>query len=366
LTVAGGTLNIGGQLSCLTTSTAIWITGGQVTVTNNNVFAGQIVISNGTFLATDLFLGNSELGTITVAGGTLAMASGGNGLIVGGNGGTGTVWLTSGQVIATAGTMSVGGLFSPAYGRLVASNGSVQAGTVLLGAQSGGAGTFTIAGGVHTVYSSLVLGGDECMGGTGVLNVAGGQLFVTNAAHNAVLDVETGTLSVNGGYVQADMIILSNSCAHYVFTSGTILYRSAVLDPKRDDDGDGIPNGYEIAYGLNALDPINATKDTDGDGMSDLEEYLTGTDPTNSASYFHIVSTTQEGNNIRVKWTTVGGHTNRVYVSTGVAGGGYTNSFGNLSPFIIIPGTGASTTNYLDVGGATNVPARYYRIGLIP
>ena len=100
--------------------------------------------------------------------------------------------------------------------------------------------------------------------------------------------------------------------------------------------------------------------------MSDLEEYLTGTNPTNSQSYFHIIAVTREGNNNRITWATVGGHTNRVYVSSGVADGSYTNNFGNLSPFIIIPGSIATTTNYLDVSSATNVPARYYRIRLIP
>jgi hypothetical protein len=367
LTVAGGGLNvIGGDLTCIGPGTALWLTGGQVTVTNGNAFAGQIAISNGTFMAHDFFIGNSGFGTVTVAGGAVVMTSGGNGLVVGNGSATSTVWMTGGKLVATNAVISVGGLFSPATGNIIASNGTVQASDVLLGAESGGAGTFTVAGGVHSIYSSLVLGGDFCVGGTGVVNVSGGQLFVTNAAHDAVLDVETGTLNVNGGYVQADIIILSNSCAHYAYSSGQIVYGNAFLNPNRDDDGDGIPNGYEIKYGLNALNPENATLDTDGDGMSDLAEYLAGTDPTNPASVFRITSVVRTNNNMRITWTTVGGHTNRVYVDTGATNGSYDGVFGNLSPFIIIPGTNASTTNYIDVGGATNVPARYYRIRLIP
>jgi len=44
--------------------------------------------------------------------------------------------------------------------------------------------------------------------------------------------------------------------------------------------------------------------------------------------------------------------------------GSYLNTFTDLSPVISVPGLGESTTNYLDVGGATNTPSRYYRVRL--
>lgn len=46
-----------------------------------------------------------------------------------------------------------------------------------------------------------------------------------------------------------------------------------------DTDGDGIPDGWEIAHGLNPLDPSDANADPDGDGYSNLEEYLRASDP---------------------------------------------------------------------------------------
>jgi hypothetical protein len=46
--------------------------------------------------------------------------------------------------------------------------------------------------------------------------------------------------------------------------------------------------------------------------------------------------------------------------------GSYTTNFIDLSPFIIIPGSGDASTNYFDIGGATNIPSRYYRVRLVP
>ena len=48
-----------------------------------------------------------------------------------------------------------------------------------------------------------------------------------------------------------------------------------------DSDNDGIPSWWERRYGLNENDPSDAGKDKDNDGLSNLNEYLKGTDPTN-------------------------------------------------------------------------------------
>jgi hypothetical protein len=46
-----------------------------------------------------------------------------------------------------------------------------------------------------------------------------------------------------------------------------------------DTDNDGMPDTWEQRYGLNPLDPTDATLDPDHDGLTNLEEYQAGTDP---------------------------------------------------------------------------------------
>ncbi len=79
---------------------------------------------------------------------------------------------------------------------------------------------------------------------------------------------------------------------------------------------------------------------------------------------FQISSIVKQGNNILLTWTTFGGTTNVVQVASSAAGGGYSNNFLDLSPMIGVP-LGVTSTNYTDIGGATNGPTRYYRIALV-
>jgi hypothetical protein len=96
--------------------------------------------------------------------------------------------------------------------------------------------------------------------------------------------------------------------------------------------------------------------------MDNKKEYLTGTIPTNSASYFHITSILRTNNNLRVSWMTGIGRTNALQVAAGSSGSYSTNNFIDI---FTVTNTIGTTTNYLDVGGATNKPSRYYRVWLV-
>ncbi len=48
--------------------------------------------------------------------------------------------------------------------------------------------------------------------------------------------------------------------------------------PRKDSDGDGMPDEWEIANGLNPNDPSDANGDINGDGYTNIEKYINGID----------------------------------------------------------------------------------------
>jgi len=69
-----------------------------------------------------------------------------------------------------------------------------------------------------------------------------------------------------------------NNPNEWLDTDGDLIGNNADLD----DDNDDMPDTWEIQYGLDPLDDSDASGDLDGDGVSNLDEYNAGTDPTNS------------------------------------------------------------------------------------
>ena len=125
-----------------------------------------------------------------------------------------------------------------------------------------------------------------------------------------------------------------------------------------------MPNWFEQAYGLNPFNASDASNDLDGDGFSNLQEYLAGTDPTNSASAFRITNVVATGDDVFITWMTGVGTTNALQRTAGTGDGGYdTNGFAAI---FSVTNAISTPTNYLDLGAATNIPARYYRVRLVP
>ncbi len=56
-------------------------------------------------------------------------------------------------------------------------------------------------------------------------------------------------------------------------------YESGTNPASADTDGDGLPDAWEIDNGLDPLDASDAALDPDGDGLSNLAEFEAGTDP---------------------------------------------------------------------------------------
>jgi hypothetical protein len=49
--------------------------------------------------------------------------------------------------------------------------------------------------------------------------------------------------------------------------------------PPADTDGDGMPDDWERRHGFNPADPADGSADADGDGYTNVEEYLNATNP---------------------------------------------------------------------------------------
>lgn len=102
--------------------------------------------------------------------------------------------------------------------------------------------------------------------------------------------------------------------------------------------------------------------DPDGDGQSNMAEFLTGTDPSDNTSAFRIASIVQVDTNVLVTWTMGPGKTNALEKVAGGMGS-FTNNFDTL---FTVTNTVGTTTNYLDVGAIGINPTRYYRVRLVP
>ena len=104
-----------------------------------------------------------------------------------------------------------------------------------------------------------------------------------------------------------------------------------------------------------------------GKGINNTNQFLLGLNPTNGASDFRILSAVVQGTDVNVTWQTAGGRTNAVQVTTGYTSGDYSNNFVDIpGSLTIISGGGDTATNYVDTGGVTSGPSRFYRVRLVP
>ncbi len=122
---------------------------------------------------------------------------------------------------------------------------------------------------------------------------------------------------------------------------------------------------WQVQYFGSTTNPAAAANAAapDGDGFTNLQDYLAGTDPTNSASALHITSIAPQGSDLLITWAMGSGKTNALQLSLGDGNGNYSNNFTDL---FTVTNTVGSVTNYLDAGAMTNTPPRFYRVRLVP
>jgi hypothetical protein len=77
------------------------------------------------------------------------------------------------------------------------------------------------------------------------------------------------------------------------------------LRPESDSDGDGLPDGWELARGLS---PVRAAGDDggegdpDGDGARNLDEYAADTDPEDPGSRLAVIGLRLDAGTPRLRW----------------------------------------------------------------
>jgi hypothetical protein len=320
--INNGTVTLNGQLSIGfgddQSSGGVFLNGGVLSVTNATTTlgvesVGEMTVSDGLFLALDVDVGPAfSTGTLTINGGISII---GSNLQIGSSDGEyeGTVAIRGGQIFVTNGLIIVSANYDAA--NMVISDGQLVAKTIELGrlGQFISRGMFMVSGGSITVSDSIKLG--NCVSNTvGEIIQSGGQLTVTNAAHAGFIDVQNGQLVLNSGILQVDKLVMTTTCSSFIHTGGTLIVGTVVLDPNT----------------------------------------------------FRVVSVTPQGKDILVTWLMGPGATNTLQVTSGDRNGNYaTNGFTDI--FIVTNNTTVGTlTNYLDIGGATNKPSRYYRARLSP
>jgi hypothetical protein len=120
-----------------------------------------------------------------------------------------------------------------------------------------------------------------------------------------------------------------------------------------DRDGDGMPDSWEQANGLNPDFAGDANTDADGDGMTNLQEYLAGTNPQSASSKLSVAISLTPANAARVQFSAVSNLSYTMQQRDSLA----TGTWLNLTSFVAAP-----SNRTIVITNAVPMPPRFYRV----
>ena len=150
--------------------------------------------------------------------------------------------------------------------------------------------------------------------------------------------------------------------ATYLYVATTNVFSYTAVNRYQDSVGDGIPDWWRAQYfggtGTTTNSISCASADPDHDGMNNYQEYLAGTNPTNTASVFKIQSLTNSAAGFTINFQSAWGRNYTLYSATNLAAG----TWAAVPSQATILGDGGVDA-LTDSTTATNTQ-RFYRIGV--
>jgi hypothetical protein len=124
-----------------------------------------------------------------------------------------------------------------------------------------------------------------------------------------------------------------------------------------DTDGEGIPDAWELQFAAN-LGVLNGAGDNDGDGLTNLEEFLADTNPVDPNSLLRITSTAKPTalSPTTLSWSSSPTRQYRIYGATDLT---VPIAWAEVGLGLIPPAAGAATTRNL---APSSEPHRFFLI----
>ena len=128
-----------------------------------------------------------------------------------------------------------------------------------------------------------------------------------------------------------------------------------------DSNSDGLPDNWMMAHFGHttalASDLSRPTDDADGDGMTNLQEFLAGTDPKSATSTFRITNIDKTGGSPRISFPALAGKTYQLQ---------YSNDLLSAKWYTLVDGIFSATNTPIQIVdvGAASATKRFYRVAL--